>query len=53
MFQTEVVEKIKTCFMLSNFFFENLAVYEMWETNGTARQATDDNMTHAQFILDT
>ena len=32
MFQTKVVEKIKTHFMFSIFFFENRAVYEiMWE----------------------
>ena len=31
MFQTKVVEKIKTHFMLNNFFSENRAVYEiMW-----------------------
>jgi hypothetical protein len=32
MFQTKVVEKIKTHFLFSNFFYENRAVYEiMWE----------------------
>ena len=32
MFQTKVVEKIKTHFVFSNFFFENRAVYEiLWE----------------------
>jgi hypothetical protein len=29
MFQTKVVEKIKTHFLFSNFFPENLAVYEI------------------------
>jgi len=32
MFQTKVVEKIKTHFMFNNFFPENRAVYEiMWK----------------------
>jgi len=32
MFQTNFVEKIKTHFMLKNFFFENPTVYEiMWK----------------------
>jgi hypothetical protein len=33
MFQTKVVDKIKTYFLLNNCFFENRAVYEiMWES---------------------
>jgi hypothetical protein len=33
MFQTKVVEKIKTYFVFSNFFFENRAVYKiMWKS---------------------
>ena len=32
MFQTKVIEKIKTHFMINNFFPENRAVYELvWE----------------------
>jgi hypothetical protein len=32
MFQTKVVEKIKTYILLSvTFFFENRAVYQMWK----------------------
>jgi len=31
MFQTNVVEKIKTHILCSNFFLENLAVYETWK----------------------
>jgi len=32
MFRTEIVEKIKTHFLFSNFIFENRAVYEiMWK----------------------
>jgi len=46
MFQTKVLEKIKTRILCSITFFcccENRAVYEiMWNTGG-ARQATDDN----------
>jgi hypothetical protein len=38
MLQTKVVEKIKTHFMLNNFFPKILPFY------GTARQATDDNI---------
>jgi hypothetical protein len=34
MFHTKVVEKIKTHFVFSNFFFENRAVYEiMWKNS--------------------
>jgi hypothetical protein len=45
MFQTNLVEKIKTRILCSvNFFSENGAVYEYVEKYGTARQATDDNI---------
>ena len=50
MFQTKVVEKIKTHFVLSNFFFlpsENHAVYDNVEKYCLAGQATDDNVAHA------
>ena len=55
MFQTEVAEKIKThIFMFNNF---SLKIVHFNEIKGgkfcTARQATDDNMTHAQRMLDT
>jgi hypothetical protein len=41
MFQTEVVEKIKTHFLI---FSENLyRLYENVEIFGEAREATDDN----------
>ena len=33
MFQTKVVEKIKTHFKFNNFFFENPAVYEIKRKN--------------------
>jgi hypothetical protein len=46
MFQTKVVEKIKTHILCSVTFFENLAVYEtMW-------QATHGNMAHVHCKLD-
>jgi hypothetical protein len=42
MFQTKVVDKIKTHILCSIFFSENRAVYEiMWKQDGTARQAID------------
>jgi hypothetical protein len=45
MFQTEVVEKIKTHFMFSNFFFsENRAIFDSVENPGIAIQATDENI---------
>ena len=54
MFQTKVVEKIKTHILCSVTFFENLAVYKiMWKKYCRNGQATDDNMEHAHFILDT
>ena len=46
-----------THFMFKNFFFffENRAVYDIMSeiTYYSARQATDDNMAHAHFMLDT
>ena len=54
MFQTKVVEKIETNFMFNKFFSNNYAVYEIRKKkNGRARQATDDNMTHAHCMGDT
>ena len=63
MFQTKVVEKIKTHILCSvTFFFENGAVYEiMWKKYCRAGQATDDNMvacwipkatsTHSEYVM--
>ena len=46
-FQTEVVEKIKTHFFSVIFFFEIQAVYlKNVENNSGAGGATDDNMGH-------
>ena len=53
MFQTEVVEKIKTHILCSVTFFSK--IYRLWdnvEKYCRAGQATDDNMTHAQCVLD-
>jgi hypothetical protein len=55
MFQTKVVEEIKTHILCSITFFspENCAVYEiMWKCIIGAGQTTGDNMAHAQFMLD-
>ena len=54
MFQTKVVEKIKTHILCSVTFFRKS--YRLWdnvEKYCTAGQATDDNMAHAHFMLDT
>jgi len=56
MFQTKVTEEINTHthFVFGIFFFENRAVYEiMWKKHCTVGQATDDNMAHEHFMLDT
>jgi hypothetical protein len=52
MFQTKVVEKIKTRILYSVTFFENRAVYENVGKYCTDGQATDDNMAHANCMLD-
>jgi hypothetical protein len=52
MFQTKVVEIIKTHILCSIFFPENRAVYEIKWKNIVAGQATDDNVVHAYCMLD-
>jgi len=53
MFQTKVVEKIKTHISYQHFFFEIRTVYEkMWKKYCRAGQATDDRMAHAHCMLD-
>ena len=48
MLQIKVVEKIKTHFMLHNFFFfENCAVYEIKSKNILNPEATDNNRAHS------
>ena len=52
MFQIEVVEKMKTYIIFTNFFLENRAVYEInVEKCGGAREAAGDKMT-ARCMLD-
>jgi hypothetical protein len=50
----KVVEEIKTrIFCPVTFFFENLSVYDNEEKFFGAGHATDDNLVHALFTLDT
>ena len=54
MFQTELLEKIKTRFLSSITFFRKS--YPLWdnvEKYGCAGQATTDNMAHAYCMMDT
>jgi hypothetical protein len=55
MFDTKVVEKIKTHILCSVNFFSKIAPFmrKCENKNCRAGQATDDNMAHAHFILDT
>jgi len=54
MFQTKFVEKIKTHFMFSNFFWKIAPFYEiMWKNIVEPGQATDNNMVHAHCRLNT
>ena len=54
MFQTKVVEKIKTNILFSiTFLFENRVVYGIiWEKYSKTGEATYDNKAHAHFLLD-
>ena len=51
----KVVEKIKTHILCSTylFVFENLAVYEIMWKSIRVRHATDYNMAHGLYMLDT
>ena len=55
MFQTNVVEKVKnTHFVFSNFFYENLSIYEIMWKNGVEAdrpQKTVRQMRNAGWIL--
>ena len=54
MFQIKVLEKIKTHILCSVTFYRNLCLFKNnVEKYCTAGQATDDNMAHAHFMLDT
>jgi len=51
-FKTAVVEKIKIHILCSvTSLFRKYEI--MWENTAGARQAGDDNMAHARFMLDT
>jgi len=54
MFHINVVEKIKTHILcsLEIFFLKSCCLLDNVEKYGTARQATDYNMTHAHYMLD-
>jgi hypothetical protein len=54
MFQTAVVEQIKTHIWCSKLFSKNRVVFEItWKKYCRAGQATDDNKTHAHWMPDT
>ena len=55
MFQTNVVERIKTNLCVQQFFFHRKSCL-LWynvEKYGAAVQATDDNMAHEHCMIDT
>jgi hypothetical protein len=51
MFQTKVVQEIKTHCTFSNFSLKIVFLRDNVEKYGTAGQATDDNTTHALCVL--
>jgi len=54
MYQTEVVDKIKTYILYSvTFFRKSCLVWDNMEKYCRAWQATDDNMAHAHCVLGT
>jgi len=53
MFQTKILEKIKTHFIFNNSFLSKIV--PLWgnvEKYGRASQATHDNMAHVHCMLD-
>ena len=53
MFQTKIVEKIKThIYVTYRFFLKPFRLWDNVKKCGTAGQATDDNMVHALCMLD-
>jgi len=50
MFQTEVVEKIKTLFMFSTFFFEIRTVYEITWKNVVEAHRPQITIRHVRFV---
>jgi hypothetical protein len=53
MFQTKVVEKVKTHFVLGNIFLKFCRLSENVEKYCRADEATEDNMANAHCMLDT
>jgi len=53
MFRTNIVEQITKYFVFSNIFFENRAVYEIKWKIIQSETGHNDNMAHAQCMLDT
>ena len=54
MLQTKVVEKIKTHFIFNTIFFfrKSCRLWDKVEKYVETGQATDDDMTHAHWLLD-
>jgi len=53
MFWTEVMEKIKTRFLLNSYFFrKSCPLWDNVDKYCRVGQATDDNMAHAHCMLD-
>ena len=53
MFQTKVVDKIKTHFVFNKGFFrKSPRLRDNVEKYYRAEQATDDSMAHAHYVLD-
>jgi hypothetical protein len=52
MFQTKVVDKIKTHFVFNNCFLNSCHLWDNVEKYYRARQATDDNTAHVHCMLD-
>jgi len=51
--QTNFVEKIETHFIFNNFLFrKSRCLWDNFKKWCTPRQATDDNMAQAHYILD-
>jgi hypothetical protein len=53
MFQINVVEKIETLIYVQNFYRKSCRLRDNVENYSRAGHATDENMEHAQCMLDT
>jgi hypothetical protein len=53
MFETKFIEKTKTHFFLSVMYLrKSCRLWDNVKKYGRAKEATDDNMAHAQYMLD-